>query len=180
LLDERTTIKLDILKKPAMKVERLVVSYGLWLGLFMGLGGLHRFYNGKIGTGLLWLFTWGFCGIGQLVDLFLIPNMSEEYELKLRAQLGVSAYGIPLDTTQLAATRVIATPSQQPQEKLMLRILKAARDRGGEISVTQAVLDTGADFEEVEENLKTMVKKGYARVDNHAIKGTVIYEFPEL
>ncbi|MHC4926592.1 MAG: protein kinase domain-containing protein [Planctomycetota bacterium] len=36
------------------------------------VAGLHRFYVGKIGTGLLWFFTWGLLGIGQLIDFIMI------------------------------------------------------------------------------------------------------------
>ena len=44
----------------------------LCLGWVFGISGLQRFYVGKIGTGILWLFTGGLLGIGQLVDVILI------------------------------------------------------------------------------------------------------------
>ena len=47
------------------------------LCLFLGGPGAHKFYEGKIGMGILYLFTLGLCGIGTLIDfivLLLKPN----------------------------------------------------------------------------------------------------------
>jgi TM2 domain-containing membrane protein YozV len=49
-------------------------AYILWCLGFVGLCGIHRFYMGKIGTGIIWLFTFGLFGFGQLLDLFLISE----------------------------------------------------------------------------------------------------------
>ncbi len=59
-----------------------VVAYLLWCLAFVGLAGIHRFYAGKWITGLIWLFTWGLLWIGQIIDLFLIPGMVREANLR--------------------------------------------------------------------------------------------------
>ena len=44
----------------------------LLLCLFVGTMGVHRFYVGKIGSGVGQLLTFGGCGIWTLVDLIMI------------------------------------------------------------------------------------------------------------
>ena len=44
----------------------------LLLCFFLGMLGAHRFYVGKVGTGVLMLVTFGGCGIWMLVDLIFI------------------------------------------------------------------------------------------------------------
>jgi len=48
-----------------------------FLCLFLGYFGIHKFYEGKVGMGILYLFTFGLFGIGWLVDIIVLllkPN----------------------------------------------------------------------------------------------------------
>ncbi|OGA35965.1 MAG: hypothetical protein A3F75_05605 [Betaproteobacteria bacterium RIFCSPLOWO2_12_FULL_64_23] len=58
------------------------IGYILWI---FGFTGAHRFYYGRPVTGTLWFFTLGLLGIGWLIDLFLIPGMDREADLRFRA-----------------------------------------------------------------------------------------------
>ena len=44
----------------------------LWLTIALGLFGIHRFYVGKMGTGVLYLISGGFIGLGWLLDIFQV------------------------------------------------------------------------------------------------------------
>jgi TM2 domain len=163
-------------------MNNVSTAYILWLGWLLGLGGLQRLYNGKIFSGMLWLCTWGMFGVGQFVDLVLIPGMVEDHNVKLKA----SRHALAADAHQQPAIhRVIEQEFMPPiapvnPNRLAVRLVKAASDRGGKLSVTQGVIDTDATFAEVETTLRDLAKTGYVEVYNDPETGVVMYEFREL
>ena len=62
--------------------HRKTIGYILWL---FGFTGSHRFYYGKPLMGTIYFFTFGLLGIGWLIDLFLIPHMDRQADLRFIA-----------------------------------------------------------------------------------------------
>jgi hypothetical protein len=55
--------------------------------IFFGGLGVHKFYLGSVGMGILYIFTAGLFGIGTLVDIFTLNSQVR------RANAGISGRG---------------------------------------------------------------------------------------
>jgi TM2 domain-containing membrane protein YozV len=124
------------------------VAYLLWFTCFLGFCGGQRFYTGKIGSGLLYLFTFGLFGFGQAIDLVLIPGMVSSRNRILRERyLGDQ------------------------------RLLKAAKAHGGTLSLAQAALHTELEPAALKALLQEAQQLDYAEVTNDPKTGAVRYRF---
>lgn len=59
----------DQFGNPISPKSRLAAALLAW---FLGIFGIHRFYVGKVGTGILMIFTLGGLGIWALIDFIVI------------------------------------------------------------------------------------------------------------
>lgn len=57
----------------------VLVGYLLWI---LGFLGAHRFYYGKQISGTIYFFTLGLLFIGWIVDLFLIPGLNRNADIR--------------------------------------------------------------------------------------------------
>jgi TM2 domain-containing membrane protein YozV len=147
------------------------VAYILWTFGLMGFCGIHRFYSGKITSGLVYFLTFGFFGVGQFVDLFLIPGMTRERNMRLLYEATVEARNNSPQVT-LVQPEVIAKKSDP-----MLILLRAAATHDNVLSVGQAMLATELPLERVEVLLSQALKQGLAHIDNDEQTGAVRYYF---
>ena len=63
------------------ETHSVMIGYILWI---FGFTGSERFYYGKPISGTIYFFTFGLLGIGWFFDLFLIPSMAREAQLRFR------------------------------------------------------------------------------------------------
>ena len=144
------------------------VAYLLWCMCFLGFCGGQRFYTGKVGSGLVYLFTFGLFGFGQLIDLALIPGMVNDRNHVLRGRY----LGNP---NQQAVTAVIGAVPEA--SKPMQKLLKAAKANGGTLSVAQAALHTELEPAELKALLREAQQLDYAEIVNDPKTGAIRYRF---
>lgn len=54
---------------------------------FFGVAGIHRFFVGHIGMGILYFLTAGLCFIGTIVDMINYKNFAFEYNRKIALEV---------------------------------------------------------------------------------------------
>jgi hypothetical protein len=152
-----------ICRRKEAAVYQISTAYLLWL-IGFGTLGIHRFYLGRIGTGLLWLFTGGLFGIGALIDLVYIPSMVRQENLGLRFR------------RILEDPRNVTPPRRESLEKVILR---AARQNRGVVTPAQIALAGDIPLEEASAALEKLSAGGYAE-KRVLDSGVVVYMIPEF
>lgn len=74
---------------PTTETHRLSVAYLLWI---FGFSGAHRFYVGRPSSGTWYFLTFGFFGIGWILDLFLLPGMVQQANVRFHS--GEKSYNV--------------------------------------------------------------------------------------
>jgi hypothetical protein len=138
----------------------VALSYGLWCLSLIGLCGIHRVYNRKPLSGLLWLLTFGLCGVGQLVDLLLIPNLVE-------AANGPRSQGLA------------PASSSSPIDRQLLRLARASGEKGFTINDALLDLDLPPDVDStgLHQEIEKLLGAHLLDVGNDE-RGRVVYREP--
>jgi len=83
-IDELTDDELELFKSvyKARRKDPVLFMIMILLGL-VGIAGVHRFFIGQFGIGILYFLTGGLCLIGTIVDLINYKSISFEYNRKI-------------------------------------------------------------------------------------------------
>jgi TM2 domain-containing membrane protein YozV len=96
------------------------VAYLLWF--FLGFFGIHKFYLGKVGIGILYFFTFGIFGIGWFIDLFTLGTQVDVYNAlryggRHAANSNVNQNNVHVNVSQ-------PTPEKSPANNIAEQITK--------------------------------------------------------
>jgi hypothetical protein len=147
------------------------------LGLVTPVAGIHRFYLGRPASGVLYLLTWGLFGVGTIVDLFLIPRMVEDENMRrlppgrLVHAAALGAGPPPLALPPPKAAQDEPTPEQQ--------ILRLAGEHDGVVTVAMVAMKTGMSLRQTKKELERLRKQEFCTIDVSAA-GAQLYVFDGL
>lgn len=157
------TLRRSLGRRRAPQERRsIAVSYLLWCLVLVGVCGMHRFYNRKPLSGLLWLFTGGLCGVGQIIDLFLIPEMVEQANRPL-----------------LEEALAVVDGGVLPIERQLLRLARRAGSSGFTLNdaLIELELPQNGDSEMVRTEIERLLHAELLDVGNDE-RGRVVYREP--
>jgi len=152
------------------------LAYLLWLLGGCGTLGIHRFYLGKIPTGILWVCTGGLGFMGSLYDLFTLPSQVREANIR-------ASYRAALDMRPreplLSGDRYAGEPQPRMRESIEKVILRVAKKNGGLVSPGEVALESDYSTDDARNALEKLAAKGLAEMRIRQ-SGVIVYRFPEF
>lgn len=129
--------------------------------------------------GLIYLFTFGLFGVGQLIDLVLIPGMVEKRNFYLQGKAAASPnHLVTLNIGDIPQLKGLGGLNGKPPDKSpMQKLLKAAQEQGGQLSMAQAAMYTELEAEDIKKLLEEAQRVGYAQIGNDPTTGAIRYFF---
>ena len=167
----------------------VLIAYLLWLASGFGALGFHRFYLGKIPTGLLWMFTGGFFTLGAIYDLFTLPGQVREANLRkalveqIRRQYneGLANMGGRQGNWRYAndAEARVVGEKGSAKERPEQAMLKVAKENKGILTVSDVAIAADIPMEEAKKLLESMVSRGFAELRVRK-SGSLVYVIPDM
>lgn len=163
----------------------LKTAYLLWLPSIFGVAGLHKFYLGKPGMGLLYFFTFGLFGIGTIYDAFTMDEQVRRSRLRSRYRRQIDGEyedeADLFDAPMPGYGRRAALPSspQARRETIEHVVLRLAKKNGGFTTPAEVALEAGVPTDDAKNVLDVLASKGYADVRIRQ-SGSVVYVFSDF
>ncbi len=162
------------------------IAYLLWLLSGFGALGFHRFYLGRFGTGLLYLFTGGLFGLGGIFDFFYIPTMVRQANIEVGYRPHPFNFFNPGHQNRNETWNSFfqgRNPEEEhtkpKKESIDSIILKTAKENGGLVSTGEIALKADISLDKSKEYLEKLVEKGFAELRVKKT-GMMVYVFPEF
>jgi TM2 domain-containing membrane protein YozV len=166
--------------KAILEVFMYSVGIADLLWFLGGVFGLHRFYLGKIPSGILWACTGGGFVIGNIYDFFTLPSQVREANIRnalYNNMVRPGNVGGPHGNWRYVndgESRVV-----HGKESIERIILKLAKENKGVLTASEVALSANIPIEEAKKDLDALVNKGFAELRVRK-SGTLVYTLPEM
>jgi TM2 domain-containing membrane protein YozV/predicted transcriptional regulator len=170
----------------------VTVAYILWFLSGFGMLGFHRFYLGKIPTGLLWMFTWGLGMVGSIYDFLTLPGQVREANFRnaiygdgfrnYRRSRHSGRAGSGRQDSERENWRYVDDGESRvvrEKESVERAILRLAKENKGILTAGELALRVNIPLEEAKKALDTLVNKGFAELRVRR-SGSLVYVLREF
>jgi hypothetical protein len=159
------------------------IVYLLWLISGCGALGFHRFYLGKIPTGILWMCTGGLGMVGSIYDFFTLPGQVREANIRNalygREQRQYRMDGRPDNWRYAEDARARVVGGGHEKESPERVILKLAKENKGILTVSEVALGADIPIDEAKKILDALVSKGFAELRVRK-SGSLVYVITDM